>query len=176
MGPANLMALGILALTLAHRQLFFVIAVLSLGAGGLAASWLFIPPLFWGIGALSLGVITPVSMYLYIARWRERTVAVRQNNSVGLIKVVFQNLRLVLRLLIYVAIFTKSVDQLAGLAPLDGGLNRWVFLGVIAYCCTAAIFFPRVWPSLYNAGLVSTPAPRDIVRFAWESRPSSGSV
>jgi hypothetical protein len=67
----------------------------------------------------------------------------------------------------------RSIDQLAGLGPPDDSLNRWVLIGVIAYSGVMAIFLPRVWPLLYNAGLAPTPALRDIVRYSWASRPSS---
>lgn len=164
------------ALTLTHgRRLLFIIAVLTLVAGGVAVLWLFIPPLFWGISGLVVGFIAPIDMYLYISRWRERTLAIWQNNwwGPGLIKLIWQNSWSVLQLLILVGVIARSIDQLTGLAPPDDSLNLWVLIGVIAYSGVAAIFLPRVWSLLYKARLASTPSLRDIVRYSWESRPSS---
>jgi hypothetical protein len=162
-------------LTLTRRQLFFVIAVPPFSAGGLAVLYLFITPLFWSLGALFAGFIAPISMYLYISRWRERTIAVWRNNwwGPGLIKLIWQNFWSVLQLLMLVGVIAQSIDQLTVLTPLGDGLNRWILIGATAYCSVAAIFLPRVWLLLYNAGLVPTAALRDSVRYSWESRPSS---
>lgn len=161
---------------------FYVIAVFALVAVAAAALWLFLAPLFWGLGALFFCFLEPISMYLYISRWRERTIAVWQNNwwGPGLIKLILQNVWFVVQLLLGVRWFAESINQLTGLVPpdhspwiWDDSLNVWVLVGVIAYCSVAAIVLPRMWPLLYNSGLVSTPALRDVVRYSWESRPSS---